>query len=281
MDAEAIFNTDPLYLKHGHKGALDRICDGPQQRSSLHLAAWMRGHFSHCDTCRCHCEGKLEDVNDEVLVKDFRQYYADGCYGARVLAYLKHGYLPAITSAIQEYHTDTYDTLYENVGLEEAWDKQKKKGIFVAGNRKYVASLVGAVKRMEGFRFAAGVGPLPKCRVCWDGSRLNAFLAPWRARFEDFPRIVLTLRGGEWYAQMDISGFYLLLPIHASFQQYLSFKDPFTGEILAYRVLPFGLATATTFASGISAEAGLIMGPFWGWSSRIQAASGSCRTPPP
>ena len=49
------------------------------------------------------------------------------------------------------------------------------------------------------------------------------------------------------------------LPIHASFQQYLSFKDPFTGEILAYRVLPFGLATATTFASGISAEAGLIM----------------------
>lgn len=189
---------------------------------------------------------------------DHRDEYAPDCYGARLLAYLKFGYLPALVKPVPESYVKNYTSLYRFPGLRSAWLKQKSMGgVFTRGDRRYLSPLSAVVRAMDVYRLR-GTGKSPKVRVCWDGRGVNECIASWPSRYEDFPAVLRQLNRDEWYSLLDIRSFYLNLPMHSTFQKFLSLTDPISGEIIAYKRLPFGLKPATTFASAVSAEAAKI-----------------------
>ena len=53
---------------------------------------------------------------------------------------------------------------------------------------------------------------------------------------------------------LDLKSFYLYLPLHPEVRRYFQIVDPETGERLKYCVVPFGLSSAPSYASLVSAE---------------------------
>jgi hypothetical protein len=131
---------------------------------------------------------------------------------------------------------------------------------------------------MDQYR-AASTGVDPKVRVCWDGRQINKVVIPWPCRYEDFPAILRQISPDDWCACIDLRSFYLQLPVHDAIQPYLSFKDPLSGEIRKYLKVPFGLTTAPTYASGVSAEASLIVGSHTSCAQHVYLDDTLQRTP--
>ena len=261
LDAAGIFNSDPLYLS-GEFWV--RVLEGEKrQRSCLRIPGWVRGHALHCRRCQKHNEDgglDLDVIEDGVLEGEYRRFYAKGCYGERVAAYLIYGFLPKFKKDnVPNYDVKTYRSLYKYKGLRAAWQKQlDMKGLFGPGDPRWVGSLTGA-ERPADVEKAAASGSIPKCRVCLDMSPSNEHMVEWPMRYEDAGKIATVVRRGDRFFKLDLSSFYLRLPAHWRLQQLQSCRDPFTKEIISYRFLAFGGKVNCTYSSGISAEARLII----------------------
>ena len=225
------------------------------------LSFWTLGHHRFCPGCRRHLHGRTPTHQE--VEQDPWKWYLPGCYGARLLGHLYYGYLPALSGVVRPCPKKvSFAGLSGSPELKAAWKKQSAMpGIFTTGDAKYISKLLTATRPMDAYR-AAARGGIPKVRVYWDGRAFNEFVVAWKCRYEDFPAVLTHLEPDEWYTCFDLRAFYLGLPVHQLIHRYLSFRDPITGEIRAYRVLPFGLATAPTYASGISGEAALIIGSY-------------------
>ena len=119
-------------------------------------------------------------------------------------------------------------------------------------------SLTGSEKFSD-VQAAAEKNEVPKCRVCLDIKYPNEAMADWPLRYEDVDAVTTILQPNDYFIKQDLSNFYLRLPTHRLFNPYQSFRDPFSKDLKMYVRLSFGVKVGSTFASGVSAEANLII----------------------
>lgn len=259
QDVAGLMNADPL-----HTSGLfwDRVVGHPLS-NGLPVGKWGAAHRRMCDKC-AGVGGSDEEFLEAVKNSgsEFRSFFSEECYGGRLMAYLRYGYLPHVHTTIPEYHKETSPGVVRIKGFKAAWQKDRNKpGLFVKGDSKHVSPLVGVEKAMDVYRLRhLPPGSYAKCRVCFNGKfRINTYISDWKLRYVDFDMIVSEARPNEYIGKVDISGFFHGLPNHPDIVKYYSIKDPFTGEIIAYANLPFGIKTAPAFASVISGEMRLYM----------------------
>ena len=259
-DPKAIFDSDPLFIAGEY---WNLVPAGQRRQSGLRIANWIRGHIWHCVQCAAFNTSQdydLADYNDEEIVSGFRKWYHPNCYGARLAGYLIYGFLPHFLKPVQPYETKIYSSLYRYRGMRAAWKKQTSMpGLFApAPSSPYVNSLTGSEKFSEVQEAKANNG-VPKCRVCLDIRYPNEAMADWPVRYEDVDAITVSVLPGDFFVKQDLSSFYLRLPTHSAFNPYQTFRDPITKEKKMYLFLSFGVKVGSTYASGVSAEANLII----------------------
>ena len=86
----------------------------------------------------------------------------------------------------------------------------------------YVSPLVCATRR------SLATGEIAY-RVCFDASReLNERIEKWPIRYADLRHILMLMRDNDWVSSIDLSSFYLHMPLHMFAQDYLQLRDPYT-----------------------------------------------------
>ena len=85
--------------------------------------------------------------------------------------------------------------------------------------------------------------PKPTWRVCFDARRLNERLGEHSIQVPHIQRLLQKLRGGKYFAELDLKSAYLQLPVAPEDRQFLAFTH--NGRKYQFTHSPFGLATLT------------------------------------
>ena len=262
-DVDGLVRADPGFsLEKRHQ--VETLVQCPLDRRAM-----AKSHFEHCSLCNPRKgmlgggEGVCVGESEGAFVRRVFNCFHPGCYAQHLYRGLAYGYLPATKGPVEEFDFQNYKSVEkpENPeALRKAWRKQRDmKGVFGPGDSAYVSPLTLASRFPEEWK-AKLAGTVPKRRVCFDASRgLNWLLLKHKFRYTDFPFILRHLREGCFMAMVDLRSFYLQLPMAPEFTKYLSLRDPFTGELLRYLRLPFGLSTAPAWASAVTAEIRRVM----------------------
>ena len=96
---------------------------------------------------------------------------------------------------------------------------------------------------------------LGRIRVCMDASRnLNDFGPKWSFRYADISQVTRMLTKDCFCASIDLSDFYLNIPLARESRRFCTFTDRREGGFRSYKYVLFGLANAPAWASVISSE---------------------------
>ena len=226
----------------------------PQRvRTSVQVDKFILAHYDICADCRTYVgtfRRQLTAWRRDRLVKQMHSILHPECYAHHLFHSLAYGHMPAFRHLPPKFDFANYPSVFSGgEGMRMAWIKQLKlPWVFHRGKSPmYVSPLVGATRR------SLATGDVAY-RVCFDASReLNDRIEKWPIRYADLNHILMLMRDHDWVSSIDLSSFYLHLPLHRLAQDYLQLRDPFSGELLTYAVIPFGITSAPAFASMVSA----------------------------
>jgi hypothetical protein len=253
--------TEPHLVAAADPGKFLNLRDSPalqEVKSSIDVDAFVKAHVNTCQCCASPADCLRGRSSGLAAAVSSSQKVSETCYARQLFDYLRFGYWPPIHTWPEPTPSSAprgrlQQRLF-SASAREAWLKQRAMPhVFEEACRNDVfTNLVVATKRS----FSTG---LTKSRICWDGRRVNAGLEKWPIRYADLRHVLRSLNEGDWVATVDIRSFYLQLPVHPAARHLLAVRDPFTGEHLRYKVLPFGLSTAPAFASLVSGEIARIL----------------------
>ena len=110
------------------------------------------------------------------------------------------------------------------------------EGPFEPGSRqlKVVNSILGVPKK--------GSPDKPRMCVNLTGSKVNECLEFVKFLYPSFDDCTDLLYPGAWLAKIDLTDGFFHRLVHESSRKYLGFRVPATGELMRYKVFPFGLS---------------------------------------
>jgi hypothetical protein len=220
--------------------ALRPLVDDPlgPVESSFDLDAWRTYHCSHCATCS---SGIIQPH----------------CYFARVFHRLRFGWRIPLSFVPPKSVIDNYVSVREHKQrVCERYDELTDLGIFtpLRPSTDYAQPLQVVIRPKDKRKAKKRKEPV-KIRVCMDASRnLNDFGPKWSFRYSDMSHVTRMLTKGCFCAAIDLSNFYLTIPLARASRKYCSFRDPRGGGFRSFKFVPFGLSNAPAWASAISSE---------------------------
>lgn len=239
-DPRAMMMNDPT-RRHELDSSLGAV------ESPLNPAAWEMYHLRHCKTC-----GSKGEV-------------VEHCYFHRMLHHIRYGY-PLHQAACGSIGTDLIDN-YKTI-------EEEHESVCAYLDK---CEDLGAVSELVALPEGAGTLPLScvvrdkdrrksrltnkplKIRVVADYSRqVNDALDKWKFKYEGVDAAAELVTPGCWLATVDISKFFLRVPLHKAAYKTSFFRDPRAAGEKVYRhfkSLMFGSKLAPAFCSAISAEA--------------------------
>jgi hypothetical protein len=246
--------TEPHLVAAADPGKSLNLRDSPglqEVKTPVKVPAFVKAHVDTCQHCLAAAGCLRGQLSRPAAVLEHQ--VSETCYARQLFDYLRFGYWPPIhtwpdPSPSESLRRRPQQHVF-SASAREAWKKQRDMPhVFEEACRNdNFTNLVVATRRS----FSTG---LSKSRICWDGRRVNEGLEKWPIRYADLRHVLRSLNEGDWVATVDIRSFYLQLPVHPAARHLLAVRDPFTGEHIRYKVLPFGLSTAPAFASLVSAE---------------------------
>ena len=208
--------------------------------TTLRVQAFRRYHVRHCDFCRHH------------------GHVHESCYGSWLFHALEYGWKCHPVPAPPPRTFLNYDSIEEH--LDEVCDDfDVLEGLGVLGPPlatppAYSVPLQVVTRAHDRMRHEELGVPL-KIRLCLDCSRnVNDHLPSWKFRYGATDALCRQLRQGDFITVIDLSKFYLRLPIRPSSRRFFTVQDPRSQCFRSYHRVPFGHKNAPAFASLVSSE---------------------------
>ena len=217
----------------------------PKVPTTLQLDELRRLHCRHCPFCKHH--GSVQSA----------------CYASWLFHSLEYGWKAHPVTPPRDRSFDNYDSIEEHFDEVCAdFDTLESLGVLGPPLVSAPASTVPlqVVTRPRDRMRHRELGVPLKVRICLDCSRnLNDHLPDWKFRYDAADHVCSLLSPGDWLSVIDISKYYLRLPVHPSSRKFFTVRDPRDGSYRQYHRVPFGHKNAPAFASLFSAELSCIL----------------------